>query len=297
MPRKTTSAFKTCPQLFSTFTTGEKTVQLGELQVKSNKDNLMRESPRETWDRSNKASSREGHVKDFPLLHWLPGHHSCRDCGLQVLTSAVELAGGRMEMGKLTCPQRTLPSEIQMVSGFWFFSVLKEHSLACYQPLAIFQSLKQLILVDFVQCSPWLYEWDNFQRSFLWCFHWLFFFCCEFWRLCRVAQTFTLAVVFLQGWKSVTNYVLASTVSTEKSAISLTVLALQLAWPFFVALSQIYFPFVLVAPSASSYLRCLGALLRSQWLGSLPAFCWQISEIINFLYRIEERHKAPKIPG
>ena len=120
MPRKTTSAFKTCPQLFSTFTTGEKTVQLGELQVKSNKDNLMRESPRETWDRSNKASSREGHVKDFPLLHWLPGRHSCRDCGLQVLTSAVELAGGRMEMGKLTCPQRTLPSEIQMVSGFCF---------------------------------------------------------------------------------------------------------------------------------------------------------------------------------
>lgn len=297
MPRAT-SAFKTCPQLFSTFTTGEKTVQLGELQVKSNKDNLMRESPRETWDRSNKASSWEGHVKDFPLLHWLQGSHSCRDCGLQVLTSAVELAGGRMEMSKLTCPQRTLPNEIQMVSGFFFFFLSWRNTPWFAISLWLFSRvLKQLILVNFIQCSLWLYEWDNFQRSFLCCFHWLFFFCCDFWRLCRVAQTFTLAVVFLQGWKSVTNYVLASTVSTEKSAISLTVLALQLAWPFFVALSQIYFPFVLVAPSASSYLRCLGALLRSQWLGSLPAFCWQRSEIIHFLYRIEERHKAPKIPG
>lgn len=46
-------------------------------------------------------------------------------------------------MSKLTCPQRTLPNEIQMVSGFFFFfPVLKEHSLVCYQPLAIFQSFE-----------------------------------------------------------------------------------------------------------------------------------------------------------
>lgn len=51
-----------------------------------------------------------------------------------------------MEMGKLTCPQLTLPNEIQMVSVFFvfwfFFAVLNEHSLVFYQPLAIFQSFE-----------------------------------------------------------------------------------------------------------------------------------------------------------
>lgn len=49
-----------------------------------------------------------------------------------------------MEMGKLTCPQLTLPNEIQMVSVLFFFllSVLNEHSLVFYQPLAVFQSFE-----------------------------------------------------------------------------------------------------------------------------------------------------------
>lgn len=135
---------------------------------------------------------------------------------------------------------------------FLFFSVLNKHSLVCYQPWLFSRALKQLILVNFVQCSLWLYGWDNFQRSSLCYFHWLSSFCRDFWRLCHVAQNFILAVVFLQRWKYVTNYVLVSIVSTEKSAISLTVLLLKLAWPFFTVLSKVYFPLFLVALSSSS---------------------------------------------
>ena len=146
-----------------------------------------------------------------------------------------------MGTGKLTCPQLALANKIQMFSVFCLF-VLNKHSLVCYQPWLFSRALKLLILVNSVHCSLWLYGWDNFQRSLLCCFHWLSSFCCDFWRLCHVAQNFILAVVFLQCWKYVTNYVLVSIASTEESAISLTVLVLKLAWPFFMALSKVSFP-------------------------------------------------------
>ena len=147
-----------------------------------------------------------------------------------------------MEMGKLTCPQLTLPNEIQMVSVLFFFCCLSWMNTPWFSisPWLSSRALKQLILVNFVQCSLWLYDWEVLTLLF----SLTFLFLCDFWRLCHVAQNFTLAVVFLQRWKSVTNYVLVSIVSTEKSAISLTVLVLKLAWPFFMALSKIYFLFV-----------------------------------------------------
>lgn len=69
-----------------------------------------------------------------------------------------------MEMGKLTCPQLTLPNEIQMVSVFfvfWFFLLSWMNTpWFSISPWLFSRALKQLILVNFVQCSLWLYDWE-----------------------------------------------------------------------------------------------------------------------------------------
>lgn len=204
MPRAT-SAFKTCPQLFCDIHHWEKLFSW----VNSKSSQTKTTSCVNIWGNMGQVKQGQflGRACEGLSTALIQGSHSCRDCGLQVLTSAVELAGGRMEMSKLTSPTSTLPNEIQMVFWVFFFSCLEGTLLVCYQPLAIFQSFETVDSGKFhtvFSLALWVRQFSEvlpllFSLTFLFLL-WLL-------KVMSCSTNFYFGSCFPSSWKSVTEYV------------------------------------------------------------------------------------------